>query len=60
MESLLLATGFTGGLTLVFVIRWMAQRLFTPPAIQVHFSPKGGCTEETGKRLIGDTFNAAQ
>ena len=22
--------------------------------------PKGGCTEETGKRLIGDTFNAAQ
>ena len=22
--------------------------------------PAGGCTEETGKRLIGDTFNAAQ
>ena len=22
--------------------------------------PKGGCTEETGKRLIGETFNAAQ
>ena len=22
--------------------------------------PTGGCTEETGKRLIGDTFNAAQ
>jgi hypothetical protein len=22
--------------------------------------PAGGCTEDTGKRLIGDTFNAAQ
>jgi hypothetical protein len=22
--------------------------------------PKGGCSEETGKRLIGETFNAAQ
>jgi len=22
--------------------------------------PKGGCTPETGKRLIGETFNAAQ
>jgi phosphatidylserine/phosphatidylglycerophosphate/cardiolipin synthase-like enzyme len=51
VESLLLATGFTGGLTLVFVFRWMAQRLFTPPAIQVHFSPKGGCTDTVVREL---------
>ena len=42
---LLLATGFTGGLTLVFLLR-LPYRLFAKPtAYNVHFSPKGGCTE---------------
>jgi phosphatidylserine/phosphatidylglycerophosphate/cardiolipin synthase-like enzyme len=43
--GLLLATGFTGALTLRFL--WAALRgLFvTPPSSSVHFSPKGGCTE---------------
>ena len=42
---LLLATGFTGGLTLVFLLR-LPYRLYARPAAHtVHFSPKGGCTE---------------
>ena len=42
---LLLATGFTGGLTLVFVIRWVHRWWYQPLTVAVHFSPKGGCTE---------------
>jgi phosphatidylserine/phosphatidylglycerophosphate/cardiolipin synthase-like enzyme len=45
MDWLLLATGFTGALTLVFVVRWLHRWLAKPFAAQVHFSPKGGCTE---------------
>jgi phosphatidylserine/phosphatidylglycerophosphate/cardiolipin synthase-like enzyme len=45
MTWLLLATGVTGGWTFVFMLRWLYRRLGTPPAIAVHFSPKGGCTE---------------
>src|SRR5947207_12053123 len=45
MTWLLLATGFTGGLTLVFVLRWIAHWLRVPFSIGVHFSPKGGCTD---------------
>jgi phosphatidylserine/phosphatidylglycerophosphate/cardiolipin synthase-like enzyme len=42
---LLLATGFTGALTLVFLVRQVYFRLVTPPAVTVSFSPKGGCTD---------------
>lgn len=53
MFWLLLATGFTGGMTFLYVIRWIGWWLFPPPVFDVHFSPKGGCTqrvvEEIGK-----------
>lgn len=42
---LLLATGFTGALTLRFVWRQLTQLFVTPPSVQSHFSPRGGCTE---------------
>ena len=45
MMWLLLATGFTGGLTLVFVLRWIAHWLTVPFSVSAHFSPKGGCTD---------------
>jgi phosphatidylserine/phosphatidylglycerophosphate/cardiolipin synthase-like enzyme len=45
MDWLLLATGFTGGLTLVFLARLLYRRLATPPSVNVLFSPKGGCTD---------------
>ncbi len=45
MMWLLLATGFTGALTLIFLTRGAYRRLGLLPAVAVHFSPKGGCTE---------------
>lgn len=51
MEHLLLATGFTGGLTLIFICRWFYRWLKTPLALGVHFSPKGGCTETVVKHI---------
>jgi phosphatidylserine/phosphatidylglycerophosphate/cardiolipin synthase-like enzyme len=45
LDWLLLATGFTGALTLVFVIRWIHAWWSRPFTAAVHFSPKGGCTE---------------
>jgi phosphatidylserine/phosphatidylglycerophosphate/cardiolipin synthase-like enzyme len=45
MTWLLLATGFTGAFTLLFVWQKL-RRLFTIPAsASAHFSPRGGCTE---------------
>jgi len=51
MDWLLLATGFTGGLTLVFVIRWLRAWWRRPIAAAVHFSPRGGCTEAVVREL---------
>lgn len=51
MTCLLVATGFSGGLTLVFVFRWIHQWLFPPLALKVHFSPKGGCTEAVVREI---------
>jgi phosphatidylserine/phosphatidylglycerophosphate/cardiolipin synthase-like enzyme len=48
---LLLATGFTGALTLVFLARAVYRRLVTPPAVAVYFSPKGGCTDAVVREL---------
>jgi phosphatidylserine/phosphatidylglycerophosphate/cardiolipin synthase-like enzyme len=45
MEWLLIATGFTGALTLLYLLRSAYHALFTPPSVEAHFSPKGGCTE---------------
>jgi phosphatidylserine/phosphatidylglycerophosphate/cardiolipin synthase-like enzyme len=42
---LLLATGFTGAFTLLFLWKWLLGLFTTPASARVHFSPKGGCTE---------------
>lgn len=52
MTWLLLATGFTGALTLRFMLGLVGS-LFArrPPRVNVHFSPHGGCTEAVVARL---------
>jgi phosphatidylserine/phosphatidylglycerophosphate/cardiolipin synthase-like enzyme len=54
MFWLLLATGFTGGMTFLYIIRWIGWWLFPPPVLHAHFSPKGGCTE----RVVGEIGKA--
>jgi len=51
MMWLLLATGFTGGLTLVFYTRRLYYWFVTPPSIEVFYSPKGGCTEAVVREI---------
>jgi phosphatidylserine/phosphatidylglycerophosphate/cardiolipin synthase-like enzyme len=51
MTWLLLATGFTGALTLVFLLRGLHRRFATPPAVITFFSPKGGCTDAVVREL---------
>lgn len=53
MTWLLLATGFTGALTLVFLARALHRRLATPPSVAVFYSPKGGCTDAVVRELKG-------
>jgi phosphatidylserine/phosphatidylglycerophosphate/cardiolipin synthase-like enzyme len=45
MTWLLLATGFTGALTLVFLVRRVHFWFRTPLSVVAYYSPKGGCTE---------------
>ena len=45
MMWLLLATGFTGALTLVFLVRGLARKLGFVTVHASHFSPKGGCQD---------------
>jgi phosphatidylserine/phosphatidylglycerophosphate/cardiolipin synthase-like enzyme len=45
MDWLLLATGFTGGMTFVFGIRWLYRKVIGPLSVESCFSPKGGCTD---------------
>jgi phosphatidylserine/phosphatidylglycerophosphate/cardiolipin synthase-like enzyme len=45
------ATGFTGALTLVFVLRLLARLWRQPPAVEVYFAPKGGCTEAVVREI---------
>ena len=49
---LLAATGFTGAITLMFLLHRL-RRLFTgaPPSVEVFFSPKGGCTEAVVREI---------
>jgi phosphatidylserine/phosphatidylglycerophosphate/cardiolipin synthase-like enzyme len=49
--ELLLATGFTGALTLVFLVRRVHHWLVPPPSVSSHFSPKGGCSEAVVRQL---------
>jgi phosphatidylserine/phosphatidylglycerophosphate/cardiolipin synthase-like enzyme len=51
MTWLLLATGFTGAFTVLFIARHIYHRFATPPSVAVHFSPKGGCTEAVVREL---------
>jgi phosphatidylserine/phosphatidylglycerophosphate/cardiolipin synthase-like enzyme len=52
MTWLLLSTGFTGGMTLVFVLRWLHNWIMTPPSVSAHFSPDGGCTNAVVNELL--------
>jgi phosphatidylserine/phosphatidylglycerophosphate/cardiolipin synthase-like enzyme len=45
MTWLLVATGFTGALTLVYLVRLVYHTFRAPPSLAAHFSPKGGCTD---------------
>jgi phosphatidylserine/phosphatidylglycerophosphate/cardiolipin synthase-like enzyme len=45
MDWLLLATGFTGAFTLLFLVRHAYHKFHAPPSVSAHFSPKGGCTD---------------
>src|SRR5438067_6267294 len=51
MFWLLLATGFTGGMTFLFVVRWVCAWLVPPPVSAVHFSPKGGCADRVVREI---------
>jgi phosphatidylserine/phosphatidylglycerophosphate/cardiolipin synthase-like enzyme len=51
MMWILLATGFTGALTLVFLVRFAYRSFGTVPSVDVHFSPKGGTTEAVIREL---------
>jgi phosphatidylserine/phosphatidylglycerophosphate/cardiolipin synthase-like enzyme len=51
MECLLLATGVLGGLTLMYLCRWLGRLVKTPPSLAVFFSPKGGCSDALIKEI---------
>jgi phosphatidylserine/phosphatidylglycerophosphate/cardiolipin synthase-like enzyme len=46
-----IATGFTGALTLVFLVRMGARRFGHVASTAVYFSPKGGCQEALVREL---------
>lgn len=45
MDWLLLATGFTGAYTVLFLARLAYHQFRAPASVAAHFSPKGGCTD---------------
>lgn len=45
MTWLLIATGFSGAFSFLFIFRKISHFFITPKAIAVHFSPAGGCAE---------------
>jgi phosphatidylserine/phosphatidylglycerophosphate/cardiolipin synthase-like enzyme len=51
MDWLLIAVGFTGALTLLYLVRRAWFALVPPPSIAAHFSPKGGCTDAVVREL---------
>jgi phosphatidylserine/phosphatidylglycerophosphate/cardiolipin synthase-like enzyme len=51
---LLAATGFTGAMTLMFLLHRVRRMLGgAPPSVEVFFSPKGGCTERIVHEING-------
>jgi phosphatidylserine/phosphatidylglycerophosphate/cardiolipin synthase-like enzyme len=51
MDWVLIATGFTGALTLIFWLRAAWRRFGWLPSVTVYFSPKGGCTDAVVQEL---------
>jgi phosphatidylserine/phosphatidylglycerophosphate/cardiolipin synthase-like enzyme len=51
MDWVLMATGFTGALTLVFLARAVCRRFGWMPSIAVYYSPKGGCLDAIVREL---------
>jgi phosphatidylserine/phosphatidylglycerophosphate/cardiolipin synthase-like enzyme len=45
------AIGVLGTLTLIFLLRRLALLFWTPPTQSVHFSPRGGCTDQVVAQL---------
>jgi phosphatidylserine/phosphatidylglycerophosphate/cardiolipin synthase-like enzyme len=59
MEYLLIGTGVTGTLTVLYLARLLYNGFRVPPSIAVHFSPKGGCTDAIVREL-GQARHAIQ
>jgi phosphatidylserine/phosphatidylglycerophosphate/cardiolipin synthase-like enzyme len=51
MTWILLATGFTGAWTLLFLVRHVYRHFGGVPSIAVYFSPKGGCTDAVVREI---------
>lgn len=51
MDCLLLATGFMGALTCVFLARLLHRALADVPDVRAYFSPKGGCADAVVDQL---------
>jgi phosphatidylserine/phosphatidylglycerophosphate/cardiolipin synthase-like enzyme len=51
MTWVLLATGFTGALTMVFLLRSIHRQLGNLPSVNVYFSPKGGCADAVVREI---------
>jgi hypothetical protein len=45
LEWMLVGVGFTGALSLLFVLRGLGRKLGMMMTLTTHFSPKGGCSE---------------
>ncbi len=52
MTLILLATGFTGALTVIFWARSVGRWFFPPLSLAAHFSPKGGCTDVVVSEIL--------
>jgi phosphatidylserine/phosphatidylglycerophosphate/cardiolipin synthase-like enzyme len=48
---MLIGTGFSGALTLVFFARRLLRMLTPVPELNAHFSPKGGCADAVVREL---------
>ena len=51
MTWLLIATGFTGALTLLYLKRWFFKLVGWVPTVNCHFSPKNGCTDAVVREI---------
>lgn len=51
MTALLVATGFTGALTLVFLLKILGSLLRDSSSAEAYFSPKGGCTDAVVREI---------